>query len=353
MKRIFLPLAALILMVGLLSAGCTPSPSIISPTTTQKSSPELTTTATNISWRLSSLSPKEFWLSQVLIWWSEEINKETQGQLTVEFYPSGVITSKAAEALTFVDSGIVEAAPIPFSAVSGSLKSVDVLSLPGLMPADLDKRGEILKSIFPEFKKMFEDNYNVYVQCILQADPRNIYSRPDVPRLADLEGMKIRASGSVETNFVNALGGTATSVSATEMYTALQQGIVDGIGIPESAVISYRINEQAKHIIPLAWGGGAQVIVVNKDSFDTLPEDIQKAIINLQPQLQQRFQDAMATALDDARQELLSLGMTVVEWPEEDISEVNRRGEATWQEWLKNAGPDGQELINKIQVLRK
>ena len=67
-------------------------------------------------------------------------------------------------------------------------------------------------------------------------------------KVADLKGLKMRAPVPVYGEMFNALGASGTIVTWTEVYTALQTGVVDGMEASPSLIYAMKFHEQAKYL---------------------------------------------------------------------------------------------------------
>ena len=125
----------------------------------------------------------------------------------------------------------------------------------------------------PEIQKEF-DRYNMVWLAAGTGAKRGIYTKDKPIRsLADLKGMKIRSRA---TNILDGVGATTISISSSEMYEAMQRGVVDGIATPITGGVAWKVSDIAKYY----WDGDVGMVTMcawmNKKKWNSLPEDIQK-----------------------------------------------------------------------------
>src|SRR5690606_6557736 len=115
----------------------------------------------------------------------------------------------------------------------------------------------------------------VKVLGLWSSDPRGIFTRErPVRTLADLRGQRIRALGGMEFAVMEAFGGVPVGIPAPGMYDALERGVIDGVSIGLSAVASYHLYDVVKHVTITNHGAGAQMLIMNMDTWNSLsPED--------------------------------------------------------------------------------
>ncbi len=94
----------------------------------------------------------------------------------------------------------------------------------------------------------------------------------------DFKGLKIR-SGVIYNSFIKALGAVSVTVSADDVYTALQTKIVDGAGWVPDQVFSNKAYEVLKFWIDVPFYHTATPASVNLDSFNAMPKNLQDILI--------------------------------------------------------------------------
>jgi TRAP-type C4-dicarboxylate transport system substrate-binding protein len=102
---------------------------------------------------------------------------------------------------------------------------------------------------------------------------RHFFFKEPVNGIEDLKGKKIRVSSDpTMTGMVDDLGGSATTVAFTELYSALSTGVVDGAEQPTANYKSNTFNEVAPYLILDGHTLGVMQIVIADYSWDKLDE---------------------------------------------------------------------------------
>lgn len=103
-------------------------------------------------------------------------------------------------------------------------------------------------------------------------------SKP-VRSLADVQGLKLRVPSRNAGLVVTAWGGTPVSMPASEIYNAMQTGVIDGAMIDATALAAFRLNEVTNHITT---GMDTTIsnffLIMNRDSFEDLSGDQQQVV---------------------------------------------------------------------------
>jgi TRAP-type C4-dicarboxylate transport system substrate-binding protein len=104
-----------------------------------------------------------------------------------------------------------------------------------------------------------------------------------IKTIADLKGMKLRIPPGTWIPIFKTLGATPAPMASSELYSALERGVVDGCATGmDVGLAGWKLYEVAKYLT-FAEGrfppGGSRFIIMNKSVFDDMPKDIQKAIL--------------------------------------------------------------------------
>lgn len=194
--------------------------------------------------------------------------------------------------------------------------------------------------------------YNMKFWFVTQWDPANgIWSKENINTLADLSNMKIRAGGYYPTVGLRAIGGNPVTVSGSELGPAMISGTIDGVLTSLGFGYSIGLAQVSKQftVTPLSPTWSA-VTVINKKKFDSLPADLQEAVIEAGLDVQ-RMVNLSTTAEYILSTEILGLaGVKVTEFPESEKAKLAEGSKVVEAEWLKQTGSDGEELLAAIRA---
>jgi TRAP-type C4-dicarboxylate transport system substrate-binding protein len=155
-------------------------------------------------------------------------------------------------------------------------------------------------------------------------------------------------STDVQMAFINALGANATPVNYGELYTACQQGTVDGLMTSVGLMVSDRFYEVNKYMICSEAMANVHIPLVNVSWYESLPDDLKTIFdesfdeyLTYERQLQADFCDK---ALDTMR----SNGTTVVEMADSLRAEFESRTEKVYTDYPDAAGAGTVEAIRQV-----
>lgn len=159
---------------------------------------------------------------------ADRLVKKSDGTMRVEIYPSEQLGSER-ELLELLQVGSLDITKVSSAVMEGFSDPYKVFGLPYLFRSDAHRYavmdGKIGRRILLSSQDVWLRGLTFY-----DAGSRSFYTT-DTPirEPSDLKGMKIRTMNSpVAIRMVNEMGGSATPISFGELYTALQQGVVDG-----------------------------------------------------------------------------------------------------------------------------
>ena len=244
--------------------------------------------------------------------------ERTKGRVKVEVYPNSQLY-KDKEEMEALQMGAVQMLA-PSLAKFGPLgvKEFEVFDFPFLFDntAELHKvtqgtvGANLLAKLEPKGVKGLAYWDNGFKSFSANSPLKNV---------ADYKGKKFRIQSSkVLEEQIRALGGIPQVMAFSEVYQALQTGVVDGTENPISNLYSQKMHEVQKHLTLTEHGYLGYAVIVNKKFWDGLPPDIRA-------QLEQAMKEATALANkvaqkdnDDALEGVKKAGKTTVYTPTKD-----------------------------------
>ena len=175
---------------------------------------------------------------------------------------------------------------------------------------------------------------------------------------ADFRGLKMRIQSSkVLDGQMRALGATPQIMAFSDVYQALQTGVVDGTENPPSNLYTQKMNEVQKYLTMSDHGVVEYAVIVNKKFWEGLPADIRTTLEGAMKEATTFTNDIAKQQNDDALEKVKALGKTqiITLTPEEKkawkkaVLKVHRDNEATIgkeliQEIYKDTGFDPSKL---------
>ena len=270
----------------------------------------------------------------------------TKGRVKIELYPNSTLY-KDKEELEALQLGAVQMLA-PSLAKFGPLgiKEFELFDLPYIFPdkAALDRvtdgpiGRDLLKKLEPKglLGLAFWDN-----GFKIMSSNRPMYTP------ADMKGLKLRIQASkVLDAQMRALGANPQVMAFSEVYQALQTGVVDGAENPPSNLYTQKMHEVQKHLTATNHGYIGYAVIVNKKFWDKLPADL-RAQLETAMKEATKYADTIAQQENDqALEAVKKSGKTLVYTPTE-------KEKAEWRAALLPVHKTmeeriGKELINAV-----
>ncbi len=165
---------------------------------------------------------------QAMVFMGERLKELSGGTMDIDIYPSGQLGSER-DTMELLQIGSLAITKVSTSPMEGFVPEMKVFSIPYVF-RDEEHLWEVLQGKIGE--DLLQAGEAVYLRGLVYYDAgsRSFYTRDEpIREPKDLAGLKIRVMKSqTSVRMVEALGGSATPISFGELYTALQQGVVDG-----------------------------------------------------------------------------------------------------------------------------
>jgi tripartite ATP-independent transporter DctP family solute receptor len=158
----------------------------------------------------------------------QRLASKSGGKLTVKIFADGQLGSER-EVLELLQIGSIAMTKVSAAAMANFAPAYQVLGVPYLF-RDKEHRFKALEGEVGKMLLQSGGEYWLRGLCFYDAGSRSFYTKDKAIRSPeDLKGLKIRVMNhQMSMDMVNAMGGAATPMAYGELYTALQQGVVDG-----------------------------------------------------------------------------------------------------------------------------
>jgi TRAP-type C4-dicarboxylate transport system substrate-binding protein len=255
LKRFVFTLLVVILVSGSLLAACAaPAPSTTpSPTPTPTPTP----------------------VPGILKPWTAEIEKACNGRIKITHYPGETLV-KSADEYNAVVSGICDMTTVDPEESPGLFPIAEIQTLPFLFPGS-----ELCGRVYHEILNKYAANTelkNVKILIATPLHPAQIFSKKKIEVLNDFKRLKWRAAGKVESWSVDALGAVPVEVATGDVSGALDRGMIEGVFFTWSAGLAFGAKDVTKYRTECDFQTRAFILAINKQLWDKLPDDLQKAI---------------------------------------------------------------------------
>jgi TRAP-type C4-dicarboxylate transport system substrate-binding protein len=268
--------------------------------------------------------------------------------LTIDIFPSQSLF-KAREQYRPLSRGQLDMTVFPLSYAGGQRPEYNLTLMPGLVK-NHDHAARLNESPFMEQVEsvMAEDDVMVLVHGYLAggfAGKDKCITGPD-----DIEGLQTRAAGRAFEQMLAGAGASIASMASSEIYNAMQTGVLDAANTSSSSFVSYRIYEQVACYTPaddVALWFMYQPLLMNKSTFEGLNEAQQAALL-------EGAAKAEAYYLEEAKKEdaasveaFEANGVEIARMTSDEFDAWRAIAkETSYKAFVENT-PGGQELLDK------
>ncbi|HEV7368151.1 TRAP transporter substrate-binding protein [Arenibaculum sp.] len=279
------------------------------------------------------------------------VEERTGGEVQFKLFPASQL-GNARQMVEGTQFGSMQGTVMPAAFLGGFNPVVSILDVPFVMPADRAKAQELRGGPFGE---MLLDSFSSRGLTAIGLWPngrKSVTSSKPISTPDAFKGQKFRV---MDSNILMAqfagVGASAIAIPFSELYTALQTGMVDGQENPLDTIATMKFHEVQKHLVVSDHGAMEDVILFNPTWWNGLPEGHREVIVEafeeVRPEVERMKEEAQVQALDALRKG----GME-----EHALDDAQR---AAWREqmyppareaYLQRAGAEGQKAVEVYEA---
>ena len=252
-----------------------------------------------------------------------EVESKTDGRITFELYDSSALGSDA-DILQQVIDGTLQISGVGATTFSMYTDLLEVLSLPFL-----------LNTYEKEYAALESDEYRAICDAVgEQLGIKILYTSDNgirhfatinqpINSMADLKGLKLRVPTSVVLEEVlTALGANPVSINYSELYTSLQNKIIDGEEVNYSTLAGQKHYEVAKYVTEVGLYCMSGIVIANLDFWNSLSPEDQQIMLDASALAQKNSFEKYVIEVDEAaRKECEDNGMTITTLDDSQLQE--------------------------------
>jgi TRAP-type C4-dicarboxylate transport system substrate-binding protein len=297
------------------------------------------------------MSPSSVSYQEVFLPFAENVKRDSNGELNISLYPSGVLGRNPAEQINLVQHGHADiAVVIPFLATE-LFPGTEVTRIPGLIHNATEGSIAIWRTY--DSMKLLQSR-SLRILSIFVASPDIIHAKKNINSFDALKGLKLRSNTDNEGRLISELGAKPIQLPASEAYTALQMGVVDGAVMNWDLAGRLKLNEIMKYHYNLPLGSTMVALVMNERRYRQLSNKARDAIDrNSGEKLAKIWGEVYDHQNLMAKEKIKKNGGNVTEPRHEDKIQLEKKT-LLWLKKLDGISSElGNEFSKKIRVVRK
>lgn len=244
--------------------------------------------------------------------------------------------------------GLLDMTVLPLSYAGGQQPAFNLTLMPGLVK-NHDHAARLSASPFMEAleQKMADDDVIVLVHGYLAGG--FVGKDKCITKPEDVAGMQTRAAGKAFEQMLAGAGASIASMASSEIYSAMQTGILNAANTSSSSFVSYRIYEQAACYTPagdVALWFMYQPLLMNKSTFEGLNAEQQAALLAAAEKAEAYYLDEAKKEDADSVEVFKKAGVEIAEMSTADFEAWRALAQETSYKAFVAEVPDGQALLD-------
>ncbi len=273
---------------------------------------------------------------EVMVPFAQEVEKATNGRVKITVYSGGVL-AKAPDHYDAAATGIVDFAYVVHGYTPGRFPLTSVMELPFLFTSAVHGT-KVFHQLWKDVPELAKEHPNVKVCWIWTGDTGQLFTTKKMVRsMEDLKGMKIRTHSLVLKNTLERLGAVPVTLPISELYEALQKGVIDGCITPWSAIYDFGLHEVVKHATVANFYVPSFVMVMKDDSFKKLSLEDQRILDQM---MGEKMGLKAATVYDSAAQlgidSLKKKGAIIYALTKDEQERWKKAVEDIYSQWVRD-----------------
>jgi len=276
----------------------------------------------------------------------EKLKEKSGGKVILHVYPGEQLGSER-EMIEQLQLGSLDMAKVSTSPLESFVPIVSVFSVPYLF-RDSEHFWKVLDGPIGERLKNAGEKVGLKGLCYYDAGSRSFYTKAKpILTPADLSGMKIRVQESkTSMQMIEALGASPTPIAWGELYTSLQQGVVDGAENNPPSFYRSRHFEVCKHYSLDEHAMVPDIVLISMDTWEKMPSVVQQMVQEAANESAKYQRELWKEATKDALEKVQQQGVKVYN---PDKAAFREKVKQMHESYKDTEVGDLIEEINKVQ----
>jgi C4-dicarboxylate-binding protein DctP len=274
------------------------------------------------------------------------MEERSKGKVKVELFPNGTLYKDKEEVEALQMGAVQMLAPAPGKFGPMGVRDFEVLDLPYLFDNVAEARkvteGPVGQGLLKKLESKGIAGMTFWNNGFKEMTANKPLRTPD-----DFRGLKMRIQSSkVLDAQMRSVGALPQMMGFSELYQALQTGVVDGQENPTSNIYTQKMHEVQKYLTMSDHGYHGYVVIMNKRFVDGLPADVKSTLDTAMKDTTNYFNDIAKKENDDALENIRKSGKT-------QIIELSKEERAAWKKAMVKThkqmeGLVGRDLLQSI-----
>lgn len=283
---------------------------------------------------------------------ADALAKSSGSKISVTVHPGGSLGYKSVDHFDAVGDGAVEIADTPGGFLGGIDPLMQLSSLPFLVKT-VEEARVLMDVAFDEYAKVFDKNG----QKLLYASPwpaSGIWAKAPIKSAGDLKGLKIRTYDPGGTKTFANIGASPIQLAWGDVVPQLATGGIESVLTSAEGGVGQKFVEHTPYFTEINYALPLNFVHMNKDVFDGLSPDLQKAVQEAAANASSRNWKEVIGRTNRNYDKLKADGGTVVtDGTDGLLVDMSKAGSIILDDWLKKTGDRGKKIIDAFRAKTK
>ena len=281
------------------------------------------------------------------------ITERSGGQIAIECFHFGEHAYDGPDMIGIVNDGLTQMAQLQGVDTSGVASLLGAMELPFVFP-NIDSALRVKTAYLEEIANPFlENNYNQFILAEWLLGGGSVHGHKELNSFEACKGQKIRVFNKETGDMVEIMGGTPVSVDFTEIYSALDKGVIDAAMTVTYGAYDMKWYEVIDHTTLWDYFFGTDLVVMSQDAFNELPENLQGIVLDTAVEYEARLQkDMNARVFYAIAMAMYNYNASVVAMDPQFREDVSSGLQSlVYDPWMDRAGPAGPAFFELVKTV--
>jgi tripartite ATP-independent transporter DctP family solute receptor len=282
---------------------------------------------------------------KAMVYMTERVREKSSGRMKVEIFPNEQLGDEK-ESIESLQLGYLAMTKTSTAPMEGFVPRMMIFGIPYLF-RDSEHFWKVAKGPIGKELLLAGESKRLRGLCYYDAGARSFYAKKEIHSPADLKRMKIRVQSSIMAmKSVEAMGGSPTPIPWGELYTALEQGVVDAAENNPPSFRTSRHYEVCKYYILDEHTRVPDLLVISTRVWNSLSHEFQQILQEAADESAEYQRKIWAEAEENDMKKVQDEGVKIIR-PDKEPFRASVK--SMWDEF---EGTDISELIKQIQEVK-
>lgn len=301
-------------------------------------------------WQMAIGAPDTNYLGQIVKSFVEEVNTNSNGQLTIQLHPRGSLLTQP-HIMRAVRTGQIQIGKTLLALHGNEDPFFEVEGIPFL--ADTWEDTIALQRAGEPYIRARLEQRNLNLLFSIPWTSQGIYSQVPLRRVEDLRGTRMRIYNPVTNRMATLAGATPVNIVASEMPQAFLANIINAMFTSAQTGVDFAAWDYAKYFTDVGGMRNRAVVIVNSNALNSLTPEVRKVVLEAAARANARgFQEARKIEVSSV-EVLRARGLQTPTASPELMQGLRGIGTQLAGEWVQRAGPEGATFMARYRELQR